>query len=677
MGYVMHTSRARLLLCFASVLLADQASAQVQSSLLGWTGWARCEVTVRGTGYSDQQTHTWTLGSGTPTVEGAFRVYPATWTVVGSGSLQRSQGSQSLSVRWATNGTSASAPLAVFVRASDGRMFIQARHAQLRAAGAIQGYQQQTIDGKALTPGGVSAEAFEWSFPQIEVPPNSNSASGSTTVPVNGSVGLMQPGGSQATASCTWQFGQGPAAPAPPPVLMGQTPPVPPAPGSAPVPVPTAPPAPTTPPASLPVAGTVPPAQTPPSTTAPAPVVAPQQPVVLAPGSPVNSLPTTFPGGGLTPVPGASGGPAPVTAQTARDPANFSARQTADGTIVLTWDAVAGAGSYLVGGPGTNVGVTVTGTSHTITGVEQGAHTWTVASVYAPGGVLTRSENWSRANATVTNSSGRYRVVIAGFRVFRETFDERINGNGDEVYASAIVAAIDRRNGGVLQTPTVVKSDPYGDVGRNPGYVRAGTFTATGGLKAGDTVPAGSDPRLASGTPSATRFPMTLWEGTLRDGIDVVVIKPVLWEIDGNLDYYNTWASGGQGAREHPQLAAEQAAAVGDRAARGDLTPFRGVVLFNCANPDSLGPDCKPGNDRPIGINQDSCIGNPRGLAWCDITVVVTREAAERALAAAPQLGSDPPNVIKVWLNDSRGVDLVRGGLDGEYNLYLRVERAP
>jgi len=170
---------------------------------------------------------------------------------------------------------------------------------------------------------------------------------------------------------------------------------------------------------------------------------------------------------------------------------------------------------------------------------------------------------------------------------------------------------------------------------------------------------------------------MTIWEGTLRDGIDAVVIKPALWEIDGNLDYYNTWASGGQGAREHPQLAAEQAAAVSARATRGDLTPFRGVVLFNCANADALGPDCNPGSDRPIGINQDSCIGNPRGLAWCDITIVVTREGAERALAAAPQLASDPPNVIRVWLNDRRGVDLVRGGLDGEYDLYLRVERMP
>ena len=209
--------------------LASPGSAQVASratsqatSPLGWSGWARCDVNVQGRGYTDQQTHTWVMGGGAPTVQGAFYVYPATWSAAGGGGLQRSQGSQSLSAQWATNVTSMSAPIAVFVRASDGRMLIQSRHAQLRGRDAIQGYQQQTIAGKAQRPAAISLEAFEWAFPLITVPPKATSVSSSQSQATNGSVGVMQPAGSQGTASCTWQFGQGSAAPAAPPEVIAR-----------------------------------------------------------------------------------------------------------------------------------------------------------------------------------------------------------------------------------------------------------------------------------------------------------------------------------------------------------------------------------------------------------------------------------------------------------------------
>ena len=207
------------------------ALAQAQAvPLTGWSGWTRCEVSVRGPGYNDHQTHTWVMSGGTAAVEGAFHIYPATWSVVGGGSLQRSQGSQTLTAQWAANVASMSGPLALFVRASDGRVFLQARHAQLRGRDAIQGYQQVTIDGKPAAPGKISVEAFEWTFPMIEVPRNSATAAGSTTMPVYGSVGVMQPAGSQVSASCMWQFGQGAAAPPPPPALPAQPIPTPPRP---------------------------------------------------------------------------------------------------------------------------------------------------------------------------------------------------------------------------------------------------------------------------------------------------------------------------------------------------------------------------------------------------------------------------------------------------------------
>ena len=207
------------------VLASSRAS--TQTPLPSWAGWARCQVDVQGAGYTERQTHTWTTSGGAPTVEGAFRVYSGTWSVVGGGSLQRTQGNQTLVAQWAINGTMAKAPLATFVRASDGRFLLQARHAQLRAAGAVAGYQQQFIDGKPQTPVPVSSEAFEFAFPLINAPATDKSVSGSSTPPVTGSVGFMQVGGSRVTASCNWTFGEGTAAPAPPTALPAVPVPVP------------------------------------------------------------------------------------------------------------------------------------------------------------------------------------------------------------------------------------------------------------------------------------------------------------------------------------------------------------------------------------------------------------------------------------------------------------------
>jgi len=224
-------ARVPMLALTVCALLASQRAA-TQTPPPSWAGWARCQVDVQGPGYVERRVHTWTSNGGTPTVEGAFRVYPGTWSLVGGGSLQRTQGTQTLVAQWAINGTMTNAPLAVFVRASDGRMLLQARHAQLRAAGAVAGYQQQIIDGKPQTPGQLLGEGFEFAFPLIDAPATDKSVSGSSSPPVNGSAGFMQPGGARATAACTWTFGQGTAAPAPPPALAAVPVPSPPTAGA-------------------------------------------------------------------------------------------------------------------------------------------------------------------------------------------------------------------------------------------------------------------------------------------------------------------------------------------------------------------------------------------------------------------------------------------------------------
>lgn len=201
------------------VVAAAFAQAPRTAPLQPWSGSARCEIAVQGPGYSDQQTHSWTLLGGAPTKQGAMQIQAATWSVTGKGSLERTQGQQTLKAQWTTNVAGMSAPIAVLIRASDGERIINPWHAQLRGRGAVSGSQQLTIDGKPQTPATISLEAFEWAFPVIQMPSTETTISGSNSPKVTGSVGPMQPADSQPTASCTWSFRKNPAAPLPPSTL--------------------------------------------------------------------------------------------------------------------------------------------------------------------------------------------------------------------------------------------------------------------------------------------------------------------------------------------------------------------------------------------------------------------------------------------------------------------------
>jgi len=674
------------LFAIAAGLLWQHASAQSAATPPPWAGWARCQVDVVGPGYTDRRTHTWTLTGGAPRMEGAFQVFPASWSVGGGGSIDRTQGGNTLTARWAVNGASTNTPIAFWVRASDGRLFASARHSQAVVNGGVAGYAIYTNDGKANPPQQIATQAQEWTFPTVEDAATVTTLNGTSSMGVAGSVGYMQQPGSQTTVSCTWQFAQGAAVP-PPPALAAVAVPTPSPTGGAPNqpgPIAQAPPAtgsgtsqPTssTPPGasqpglpSQPTSGTVQP-----GTRTPAPIQVPPTPEL-----------TTFPGGTAT------AGPTGPTAATAKDPSNFRAQQTADGTVRLTWDAVPGAGSYMLGGPGASNGMVVNGLAQTVTGIPQGTQTWTVATIYNPGGILTTNDRWSRASATVTNTSGRYRLMVTGFRVNRPTFDERINGNGDEDYVAVGLSAIDRRDASVIQPWATIKSDSYGDVGRFPSFVRAGSATATGGLWMGDVVPTGTDPRTPSASPSPSRFPLAVWEGTLRDGIDALIVKPTLWENDGGIEPFDKWRTLRDSVGNYQQPArigqvnaqdhAAQAAVIKDRAGRGEITSFRGTPVFFCSELIGSADYCHGGFDRPIGINKDGgCIGYDyrSSAAWCDLALVVTREGIERALSASYQVGGISPGLITLPLVEPVGVDLITGGYEGSYELYLRVERLP
>jgi len=187
------------------------SSAQSSSALnRSWSGEAQCTIDVQGPGYTEHEVHTWTLADGAPALQGAMHVFQGTWSATGKGSLQKSQGNQSYLAQWTMSASRPNAPLAIFVRASDHRIIIKSWHAQLRSPGGVTGNQQITIKGVPQTPGAINLEAFEWQFPaaiattdHVGAPPH---FTGTNNAATNGSVGPMQPGGSQGTAQCMWHF---------------------------------------------------------------------------------------------------------------------------------------------------------------------------------------------------------------------------------------------------------------------------------------------------------------------------------------------------------------------------------------------------------------------------------------------------------------------------------------
>ena len=206
----------RLIAAIICLVTTERGAAQTRNAADGpWVGWVRCEITAQGAGYNDRQTHTWVMTGGAPTLDGVFRLYPATWTVVGGGSLARTQATN-VAGEWATNGQVPNAPIAVSTR-PDGHLVFTLRHGQLRAPNGFTGYRFYTVDGKDQPRQTITAETYEYRFQPIDDAP-ANSITGSSTVPITSSNAFAptpQPG-STATAACSWQFVQSATPIAPP-----------------------------------------------------------------------------------------------------------------------------------------------------------------------------------------------------------------------------------------------------------------------------------------------------------------------------------------------------------------------------------------------------------------------------------------------------------------------------
>lgn len=213
-------SSPRVIIAAVVAVLADAgvppaARAQTPASAADgpWSGQVQCVLSVRAPDYQDDQTHTWRITGGPPLMSGAFRRWPAVWSVQGSGSRglaadtvpRRAARLGAPSETWKTTVPETSAPIAFWEPAA-GRIRIGSQHGLLNANGAISG---------SSSAGGVITSALqEWEFPVVEDAATATTISGTRTRSVTQGRGWLQPAGALTTETCTWHYTRGDAAPA-------------------------------------------------------------------------------------------------------------------------------------------------------------------------------------------------------------------------------------------------------------------------------------------------------------------------------------------------------------------------------------------------------------------------------------------------------------------------------
>ena len=371
------------------------------------------------------------------------------------------------------------------------------------------------------------------------------------------------------------------------------------------------------------------------------------------------------------------------------NPSRLTAGRTETGDIGLAWDQVPAASFYVVFGPGfTPGGQRVenaidprTGPTHpqvlvTSSSVPVGTHEWLVASYYSPGNVSTPASAYSRASFTVSAPepaatpapastpasapapSGRYLVTITGLRAYQASVDDMLSrdGVGDEVYVAAYVRNYDQRSGQLASVATRI-SAVHGDVNKfGAQRLQAGTRSGTGGIRDGDMIPDGGFIATRSVPAQDVTFPMRIFEGTLSDGIDALLISPSIWEQDVTNSFFQQWQQ--NQATLNLSLFAKPGVhtEIADKtfkplkfgmSSHDSLTGATSVVHFFTDAMIMFGGGGVPiigllsaSADRPLGLHEN---GRDQ-TALPNHVIVLTREIIEAALAR-PALGPIPSPV--------------------------------
>lgn len=309
------------------------------------------------------------------------------------------------------------------------------------------------------------------------------------------------------------------------------------------------------------------------------------------------------------------------------------------------------------------------GHSFNIDNLQPGTHSWTVFPIWrTPTGNMSDADRGGRVTATVTRTMGTYLVTVTGLICGEGTVDTAVggliatghpDGAGDEIQAAAYIRRFNRGTQQLMEYGNRV-TRIYGDISGGPGRLQAGNVTSTGGIQAGNWIPASFSIARASAAQESA-FPWRVWEGPLTDGGDVVLVSPSLWEHDGDPANYNRYVDN-QRVMDQTILTDPNVQA---RITGQALAPVEaGIVAYPLV-----------GSDRPIG---------GWNMTLPNTTIVLTREIIEKALsswwpptqwvATGTTVAVPKPGIMIVTFTDRPG-DF--NPTPATYSMVIQVERLP
>ncbi|HEY1270772.1 MAG TPA: hypothetical protein VGF08_02270, partial [Terriglobales bacterium] len=154
-------------------------------------------------------------------------------------------------------------------------------------------------------------------------------------------------------------------------------------------------------------------------------------------------------------------------------------------------------------------------------------------------------------------------------------------------------------------------------------------------------------------------FPLKLWQGTLTDGSDVLILSPSVWESDDDQSVLSVWGQTqnalGDSLWNKPEVQTQISQQIFSPLVLGNVNGVSGTLASAAASTISgafgiplLALPARAilggGIDRPIGLI-------PNGVdatALPNVTIVLTREIIEKALGGGPPAGAGANNIDQI-----------------------------